>query len=134
MREARRRPAELLVVVALACLSGAIDVVLGVVLVFDRYVPAFEGDGTRQLVTIAGSITILFGFLEVSLATAVARPDRGARVVLSVLLLVGLGLDLLVVGVASDAWYQLIDAAVTVGVIAVLWTGRVARFFARPEA
>jgi hypothetical protein len=75
---------------------------------------------------------MLLGLLVVSLASGLGRARRDARVLLTVLMSIsiGLGVYLLIVD-SGDLWFRLIDIAITAAVIAVLWTGRVARFFAR---
>jgi len=130
----RRRPVELILVVVFCYLAGLLDVLLGIVLIFSRYSAEGEMDGVRQLVTISGAVTLLFGFLEMSLASVVARGDRKARVTLTALLAIGFGLDLLVFGIDTTAWYELADVLLSAAVIVVLWTGRVARYFARSSA
>jgi len=126
----RRRPAELTVVVVLTYLVGFADVVLGALLILARYLPELESDAApRLVVTVAGAATILLGFLEIALASGIARADRAARIILTVLLALGVLLDVLVLGAADDLWYQAADIVIAAAVIAVLWTGRVARFF-----
>ena len=130
-----RRPAELALIVVVTYLSAAASIVLGVLLILARYaVP--EADATaRAVITIAGAIVVLIGFMIVSLASGIARGDRKARVLATVLLglaalvsLISLALD------PDDLWAQLIGVVINAGVIAVLWTGRVRRFFSTLSA
>ena len=126
------RPPELTVVVVLTYISAIASIVVGVLLILARYtVP--ESDATaRTVVTIAGAVVVLIGFMIVSVASGIARGDRKARVLATVL--IGLAALVSLVSLVlnpDDLWTQLIGVLINGGVIVVLWTGRVRRFFAR---
>jgi hypothetical protein len=86
-------------------------------------------------VTIAGAIVVLIGFMLVSLASGITRGDRNARILATVLLGLGVTISLLALIIDPDnLWPQVVGAVVNGGVIVVLWTGRVRRFFAQTSA
>lgn len=126
-----RPPAELVVAVVLTYIAGVAQIVLGILLIFVRYVPDI-GASARFVVTVGGAVTVLLGLLVISLASGLTRARRDARVLLTVLFSIGLALAILVLlADASDVWIQVLNLAITAGLIVLLWTGRVARFFAR---
>jgi len=129
------RPPELTVVVVLTYLSAIASIVLGVLLILARYaVPESDG-AARAVVTIAGAIVVLIGFMIVSVASGIARGDRKARVLATVLIgLAGLVSLISLVLNPDDLWTQLIGVLINGAVIVVMWTGRARRFFARTSA
>jgi O-antigen/teichoic acid export membrane protein len=130
-----RRPAELTLIVVLIYVSALASIVLGVLLILARYLLDDSEQTARTVVTIAGAIVVLIGFMLVSLASGITRGDRNARILATVLLGLGVTISLLALVIDPDhLWPQLVGAVVNGGVIAVLWTGRVRRFFARSSA
>lgn len=131
----RRRPAEVTVVVVLSYAVGVLTLLFGILLILLRYEPDLQAEGLAFGVTLAGAITILFGFFTFALASLISRADRAARVILTVILALNIVWDVLII-VGSDAsdLVALIDAVLVAAVIAVLWVGRAARFFRRPGA
>lgn len=128
---ATRPPAELVAAIVLSYVVGIGQILVGIVLVFVRYVPDLNG-AERFAVTLVGALTMLLGLLVVSLASGLGRARRDARVLLTVLMSVSIALAVYLLLVdGGDLWFRVVDVAVTAGVILVLWTGRVARFFAR---
>ncbi|PJJ65619.1 hypothetical protein [Compostimonas suwonensis] len=127
-----RPPAELLVATVLSYIAGIAEIVLGILLIFVRYVPDIDDTGDREIVTIVGAATVLLGLFVVSLASGLTRGRRDARILLTVLFSISFVLGLVVLFAdADDAWFRVVDLAITAGIVCVLWTGRVARFFAR---
>lgn len=130
MRESRI-PVELLLSVVLSYIVGVVQILAGIALIFVRYIDGLSA-GERTVVTVVGASTILLGLLVISLASGLTRGRRDARIWLTVL--IGLSLGGGVVVLLSDGgvtMFRLIDLAISAAVIAVLWTGRAARFFAR---
>lgn len=126
-----RPPAELIVAVVLSYIAGVAQIVLGILMIFVRYVPDLSPT-ERFVFTVTGAITVLLGLLVISLAAGLTRARRDARLWLTVLFGVGLGLAILVLLVdTDDLWIQVVNLVMTAGLIVLLWTGRVARFFAR---
>lgn len=130
-----RRPGEVTVIVVLTYVSAIASIVLGVLLILARYlVPESDGPA-RALVTIAGSVVVLAGFLTVAVASGIARGDTTARLLATVLLGTSAALSLVAVFVdTGELWPQVVNVAINAAVIAVLWTGRSRRFFARASA
>ncbi|GAA0440582.1 hypothetical protein GCM10009543_40550 [Leifsonia naganoensis] len=117
----------------LSYVVGIGQIAAGIVLVFVRYADGLDGT-ERFIVTLVGALTMLLGLLVVSLASGLGRARRDARVLLTVLMSVSAALGVYVLVTSpGDLWFRLIDVVVTAAVIAVLWTGRVARFFARSD-
>ena len=130
-----RRPAELTLIVVLVYVSALASIVLGVLLILARYLVDDSETTARTVVTIAGAIVVLIGFMLVSLASGITRGDRSARILATVLLGLGVTISLLALVVDPDnLWPQVVGAVVNAGVIVVLWTGRVRRFFAQTSA
>lgn len=128
-----RPPAELVVAIVLSYVVGIGQILVGIALVFVRYLPDLDGS-ERFIVTMVGALTMLLGLLVVSLASGLGRARRDARVLLTVLMSASIALGVTVLIVApDDVWFHVVDLAITAAVIVVLWTGRVARFFARSD-
>ncbi|ARJ06294.1 hypothetical protein GCM10010988_15160 [Cnuibacter physcomitrellae] len=128
-----RRPAEVTVVVVLTYVVGVLTLLFGILLILLRYDADLQAEGLAFGVTLAGAITILFGFFTLALASLISRADRAARVILTVILGLNILWDVLII-VGSDTvdLVAIIDAVLVAAVIAVLWVGRAARFFRRP--
>jgi hypothetical protein len=130
-----RRPVEVTVIVVLTYVSAIVDIVSGLLLILARYLPDLTGTPLRSFVTVGGAVVVLFGFLTIAVASGVARGDRNARLIMTVLL----GLAILVAGFAilvdpGALWFQLVNVVLGVVVIVVLWTGRARQFFVTPSA
>ena len=129
------RPPELTVVVVLTYISAIASIVLGVLLILARYAVPESDSTARTVVTIAGAVVVLVGFMIVSVASGIARGDRKARVLATAL--IGLAALVSLVSLVlnpDDLWAQLIGVLINGGVIVVLWTGRVRRYFAQTSA
>lgn len=130
---APRPPAELVVAIVLSYVVGIGQIVAGIVLVFVRYLPGLDGT-QRFTVTLAGALTMLLGLLVVSLASGLGRARRDARVLLTVLMSASIAVGVTaLIAALGDVWFLLADLVLTAAVIVVLWTGRVAPFFARSD-
>jgi hypothetical protein len=123
------------IIVVLTYVSAIASIVLGVLLILGRYlVPESDGPA-RALVTIAGAVVVLAGFLTVAVASGIARGDTTARLLATVLLGTSAVLSLVSLFVdPGDLWPQFVNVAINAAVIAVLWTGRSRKFFARASA
>jgi hypothetical protein len=124
------RPAELTVVVVLTYISAIVAIVFGVLLILARYgIPLSDG-GVRGFVTIAGAVVVLVGFLLIAVASGIARGDKSARIISTVLLSLSAAVSIIsVVTEPTDLWSQLVNAVIAAAAIAVMWTGRAARYF-----
>ena len=127
-----RPPAELVVVTVLAFVTGFLEIVVGILLMFLRYASTLEHSPYRAIVTIVGAATVLLGLFVISLASCLTRGRRDARTLLTILFSISFALGLLVLLVDSiDGWFRFVDLAISAGIVVVMWTGRVARFFSR---
>lgn len=128
-----KRPLELFVIIALTYGVAYFSIVMGVLMAVARYATDFAADPIgRFYATTIGAGLILFGFLAISLASGIARGDRVARIVLSVLI----GLNLIVViwpliFHARELGYQWITVLVYTALLLIMWSPRSMRFFAR---
>lgn len=129
-----RRPGVVTFVVVLTYIAGLVDLLLGILAIFARYVPEViaDGEGTRLVVTLVGAATVLFGLLTIALASGVARGDRVARWGVTGLLLLSLVLTVVffVVNPEQGASGIVTQAVVCAVVILPLWLGRGGRYFA----
>ncbi|MDN4596714.1 HAD-IC family P-type ATPase [Leifsonia virtsii] len=126
-----RPPAELIGAVVICYIAGVAEILAGILLLFVRY-----GDGLdaleRLVITVVGAITILLGLLVISLGSGLTRGRREARVLLTVLFAASAALSVVVLLTdGAVTAFRLLDLAISVAVIVVLWTGRAARFFRR---
>jgi cation-transporting ATPase E len=126
-------PAEVIVGAVICYVAGILQILAGIVLLFVRYVGGL-GDAESTVVTIAGAVTILVGLLVISLASGLTRARRDARAMLTVLLGVSFAFGVFVVLTGGAATvFRLLDVLVSGGLVAMMWTGRTARFFARRQ-
>jgi hypothetical protein len=130
-----RRPIELLVVTALGVISGGVEIVIGVLVIFARYLPSVALLHAREVVTLLGAGLVLVGLLTAAVSWGLTRGDRSARVIVTVLL--GIGIIFNVAAIVADrddllvGFLPLVLAAMAA---TVMWTGRPARYFAQPAA
>jgi holin-like protein len=118
----------------LTYISAFVEIVVGVLVILLRYAPDISDD-LKRFVTLAGAAGILIGFLTVAVASGIARGDRSARIVLTVLLAIGAALSIAsAITDASDLPFSVANALVSAGLIVVLWTGRTRAYFARASA
>jgi hypothetical protein len=131
-----KRPPELTAIVVLTYVSAIVDIVSGLLIILARYDADIQQAGLRQFVTITGAIIVLFGFLTVAIASGIARGDRHARLILTVLLALGILLAAasMFTVTLDDLWFPIVDVVFSAVVIVVTWTGRTARFFGRQAA
>ena len=128
-------PAELVVATVLTYVVGVLGIVLGILLMFVRYVPNLVHSTLGAIVTIVGAATVLLGLFVIALASGLTRGRRDARILLTVLFSIWFVLGVLVVVLdPDDSWFRLVDLILSAGIVVVMWTGRVARFFARSGA
>ncbi|KQZ10780.1 hypothetical protein ESP57_06775 [Agromyces fucosus] len=125
-----RPPPELIAAVVLGYVTGVIEVLAGIALMFARYLPDVEG-AERVVVTIAGACTVLLGLFVIAIAAGLTRARLDARVLVTVLLGITIALDVVVLIASPGLWFVLVGLVLATTAITVLWTGRTARFFAR---
>ncbi len=127
-------PGELVVATVLTYVAGVLGILLGILLMFIRYLPNLEHSPVGSIVTIVGASTVLLGLFVIALASGLTRGRRDARILLTVLFSISFALGVLVFVLdPDDVWFRLVDLILSAGIVVVMWTGRVARFFARSE-
>ena len=128
------RPVELTVVAVLGVASGVAQVGLGVVVIFGRYASGIAGTSSYAVVTVAGAALVLLGLLTVAVASGLRRGDRQARTVSTVLIALGVvGHAISALEGSSIPWAQAVAVVLSIAAIAVMWTGRSGKWFARPR-
>ncbi|WP_382305961.1 hypothetical protein [Herbiconiux sp. UC225_62] len=129
----RRRPGLVTFAVVLIYIAGIVEVLVGIGVIFVRYLPEAEADGLAFPVTVLGAAMIIIGLAVVSLASGVARGSRFARGAITILLLLGLVIDIVDLVLDPDSGpSSLIGQAVVCVVVALpLWVGPGRRSFAR---
>lgn len=126
-----RPPAELIGAVVICYIAGVAEILAGILLLFVRYGDGLDGV-ERLVITIVGAATIMLGLLVISLGSGLTRGRREARVLLTVLFAVSAALSVVVLLTdGAVTAFRLLDLAISVAVIVLLWTGRAARFFRR---
>ena len=126
------RPAELTIVVALTYISAYAMIVVGLLAIFTRYLPDISSYD-RSIMTIVGTSVIFLSFLTISVASGIARGDRISRIVLTIIFSVVAALSLFGAISAREVEEELILVIFTLGMIAVLWTGRRRSYFQRSQ-
>ena len=126
------RPGGVTVVAVLTWLSGAINLITGLLLLFqlanEEMVAQFGGPGL--LITFAVAVMIL-GLVVLIVAGGLFRGSNGARVVSAIFQVLSIvGAILLSVGAPSLLWTTVLSIVVSIAVIVLLFTGRANRFFA----
>ena len=119
-------------VISVVSYIGAIaTVVIGVIFLFARYIPELTIE-EQAVSTYFGAVTVMIGFLTVSVSAGVSRGDWASRILLTILLSIVSLIAILAV-IASE---NLLSAPTFITLflllaIAVLWTGRRRGFFRR---
>jgi len=101
---------------------------VGLVAIFTRYLPgitAYE----HSIMTIIGTSIIFLSFLTISVTAGIARGDRVARIVLTIIFAVVTILSLIASINAREVAEELVLGAFTLGMIVLLWTGRRRAYF-----
>ena len=130
-----RRPIELLVVTALGVISGGVEIVIGVLVIFARYLPSVALLHAREVVTLLGAGLVLVGLLTAAVSWGLTRGDRSARVIVTVLLGIGIIFNVAaIVADRDDLLVGFLPLVLTAMAATVMWTGRPARYFALQAA
>jgi heme A synthase len=129
----RPRPRWVTVSVVLMYLGALVQITLGILTVFLRYLPESTADGTAFAITLVGAGIILLGLLVIALASGVARGSRRARLAATVLLLAAVALAVVDVIVTADGdWSGVaIQLGISAAVITPLWVGHGRAYFTR---
>ncbi|MCD2443088.1 hypothetical protein LQ757_12465 [Agromyces sp. SYSU K20354] len=128
----RRRLPELIVAVVLGYLTGIVQILAGIALMFARYLPDTTAT-ERAVFTIVGACTVLLGLFVITIAAGLTRGRRDARVLVTVLLGISIVFDVVTLVSSPDTWSVIVNVVLKAAVVTVLWTGRTARSFARSD-
>lgn len=131
MAESIARPGGVTVVAVLAMINGVLDIIGGTVLLFQTSaastVEAFEG--ASALITSA-IVSILVGAIILALAVGLLRGSDFARVTITVVEVLSIGASVfLAIAYPASAIAEYFGVAISVIVLALLWTGRANAFF-----
>ena len=126
-----KRPLGVTLVAALAIISGAFDVIGGIVLLAgqaDAELSAALG-GTGMLVTVA-TASILIGIATIIIAIGLLRGNAVSRIAATILQLFSLGMSVWV-GIAqpSSLGTEIPSALLAIAVLVLLWSGEASRYF-----
>lgn len=94
-----------------------------------------EGVTDLDQVRLAGIITIIFGLLIMLFASALKNGSNGARIFVSIIVVLNILGNALGMGVfrVESAWSGLISIILWLIVLAMLWTSRASAFFSQPR-
>ena len=126
-----KRPLGVTLVAALAIISGAFDVIGGIVLLAGQrdaeLTDAFGGTG--MLVTVATS-SILIGLATIIIAIGLLRGNAVSRIAATVLQLISLAMSVWVaIAQPSSLGTEIPSALLAIAVLVLLWSGEASRYF-----
>ncbi|UIN31413.1 hypothetical protein [Microbacterium binotii] len=126
-----RRPVAVTLAVVLVSLTGAYNVVLGILVLLSRYDVAAAD---VLAVSLIGAGIILFGLLTLAVASGIARGSRLSRLLVTVYIGIQLTLHVITI-VTSDTWDGLlfVQIALQIALLVVLWTPPGSRYFRSRE-
>lgn len=115
------------VAVVLVYLSGFVSVAIGILVLLSRY----QVDRAEVLPTsLLGAGVILFGLLTVAVASGIARGRPGARLLLTIYLIVQVVLHLITI-VTADTWdwASIVQVLLYAFIGVAVWTPPGSRYF-----
>ncbi|KQX08063.1 MULTISPECIES: DUF7144 family membrane protein [unclassified Leifsonia] len=127
------RPGGVTFIAVLAWIQGVLDIILGVILLFNQNDAALVLDfgGSGPLITSA-IVYILVGIIIIVIARGLLRGSNGARVVVTAFEVITLAAALFVMIAAPSQFLgALVTAFIALVIILLLWTGRAGAFFRR---
>ncbi len=129
-----QRPGSVTAVVFLTWLAAILDVISGAVLVFFADVDDLqEATGSSATaITTAGWVVLVIGLLVALVATRLARGGSGARMLVTILMLVrvGAGITNIILTGSHGLTESLVTVVVSAAVLYLLWTGPSSDWFA----
>ena len=120
------------IAVVLVYVSALANVLLGILVLLSRY----QADRGAVLgVSLLGAAIILFGLLLIAVASGLARGSHFSRVLATVYLGILLALNIVTIS-TTDGWdvNGIVQSALAVFVLVVLWAPPGSRFFTREHA
>lgn len=126
-----RRPGGVTLVAVLTWISGALDIIGGVLLLFlqnDPQTLASFGGGA-QLITTA-IVSIVIGVIVVAVANGLLHGNSGSRLVITVIEVFSIATGIFTAFVAPVLfWSELVSILVAVVVLMLLWSRSASAFF-----
>ena len=132
MVAANGRPGGVTLVAVLTWIQGLLDVVGGIILLFNVSEPAFEREfGYGDAVLIAGVAAIVIGVVIIVVARGLLGGSRVSRGIVTIFVLLSL-ISAVYVAIAIPAQLAaaIVSGLLSLVVLGLLWSGKAASFFA----
>ena len=132
MVAANGRPGGVTLVAVLTWIQGFLDIVGGIILLFNVNNPAFEREfGYGDAVLIAGIATIVIGVVIVVVARGLLRGSSVSRAIVTIFVLLSLVSAVYVaIAIPAQLVAAIISGLLSLVVLGLLWSGKAAGFFA----
>lgn len=126
------RPGGVTLVAVLTWIQGFLDVIGGIILLFNQNNPAFEREfGFGDSVLIAGIATIVIGVVIIVVARGLLRGSRVSRGIVTIFVLLSLVSAVYVmIAIPAQLVPAIISGLLSLVVLGLLWSGKAADFFA----
>jgi hypothetical protein len=132
MVAANGRPGGVTLVAVLTWIQGFLDVIGGIILLFNVNNPAFEREfGYGDSVLIAGIAAIVIGVVIIVVARGLLRGSRVSRGIVTVFVLLSLVSAVYVaIAIPAQLAAAIVSGLLSLVVLGLLWSGQAASFFA----
>lgn len=132
MGAANGRPGGVTLVAVLTWIQGFLDVIGGIILLFNVNNPAFEREfGYGDSVLIAGIAAIVIGVVIIVVARGLLRGSRVSRGIVTVFVLLSLVSAVYVaIAIPAQLAAAIVSGLLSLVVLGLLWSGKAASFFA----
>jgi uncharacterized membrane protein len=119
-------------VAVLTWIQGFLDVIGGIILLFNVNNPAFEREfGYGDSVLIAGIAAIVIGVVIIVVARGLLRGSRVSRGIVTVFVLLSLVSAVYVaIAIPAQLAAAIVSGLLSLVVLGLLWSGKAASFFA----
>lgn len=126
-----KRPAGVTIVAVLTWISGLLDIIGGSILLFQTSVAStVEAFGGASQLIISAIVSILIGAIVMIVGVGLLRGSSGARLVITVFQVLSIAASIFfAITYPPGAIAEYFSAAVSVIVLALLWTRRANEFF-----
>lgn len=133
MGAANGRPGGVTLVAVLTWIQGFLDVIGGIILLFNVNNPAFEREfGYGDSVLIAGIAAIVIGVVIIVVARGLLRGSRVSRGIVTVFVLLSLVSAVYVaIAIPAQLAAAIVSGLLSLVVLGLLWSGKAAGFFAK---
>lgn len=131
MSESIDRPGGVTLVAVLAWISGLLDIFGGTILLFQTSVAStVEQFGGASALIASAIVSILIGAIVIIVATMLLRGSSIARMIVTIFEVLSIaGSVFLAIAYPAGAIAEYFGIAVSVIVVALLWSGRASTFF-----